>query len=121
MLPCIAAVAIATSVGIKDFKSNACKSNALLMANVEALSMGEPTNCPNPYDVPDKYLHASTETTTGTSNLDGEITVTSGVTYSGKFKKGKTYIVVITTKNCDGEQKGACCPQKEVGTTVKKK
>ena len=37
MLPCIAAVAIATFVGTKTIKSNASK-NSLLMANVEALS-----------------------------------------------------------------------------------
>lgn len=41
MLPCIAAVAIATFVGTKAFKSNASGSNALLMANVEALSLRE--------------------------------------------------------------------------------
>ena len=38
MLPCIAAVAIATFVGTKSFKANASESNSLLMANVEALS-----------------------------------------------------------------------------------
>lgn len=40
MLPCIAAIAIATFVGTKAMKSNADESNALLMANVEALSAG---------------------------------------------------------------------------------
>ena len=38
LLPCIAAVAIATVVGTKAFKSNADESNELLMANVEALT-----------------------------------------------------------------------------------
>ena len=38
LLPCIAAVAIATFVGAKTFKSNAEESNDLLMANVEAMS-----------------------------------------------------------------------------------
>ena len=37
-LPCIAAVAIATFVGAKSFKTNASESNDLLLANVEALS-----------------------------------------------------------------------------------
>ena len=41
LLPCIAAVAIATVVGTKTFKSNADERNELLMANVEALSQGE--------------------------------------------------------------------------------
>ena len=38
LLPCIAAVAIATYVGAKSFKTNASESNNLLLANVEALS-----------------------------------------------------------------------------------
>lgn len=38
MLPCIAAVAIATYIGTKTLKANASESNALLMTNVEALS-----------------------------------------------------------------------------------
>lgn len=40
MLPCIAAVAIATFVGKKIIKSNADERNCLLMENVEALSAG---------------------------------------------------------------------------------
>jgi hypothetical protein len=40
LLPCIAAVALAMYVGTKAFKSNASVSNTLLMANVEALSLG---------------------------------------------------------------------------------
>ena len=38
LLPCIAAVAIATFVGAKSFQTNAYESNDLLMQNVEALS-----------------------------------------------------------------------------------
>ena len=38
LLPCIAAVAIATFVGAKSFQTNAYESNELLLANVEALS-----------------------------------------------------------------------------------
>lgn len=40
MLPCIAAVAIATFVGKKTFESHAFGSNDLLIANVEALASG---------------------------------------------------------------------------------
>lgn len=36
-------------------------------------------------------------------------------------QKEKTYIVVISTKNCSGREQGACCNQKDVGTTVIKK
>ena len=38
LLPCIAVVAITAFVGTKTLKSNADKSNELLMANVEALT-----------------------------------------------------------------------------------
>ena len=43
LLPCIAAVAIATFVGAKSFKTNAYESNELLLANVEAMSKQEIT------------------------------------------------------------------------------
>lgn len=41
MLPCIAAVAIATFVGKQAYESSAYESNSLLAQNVEALSSGE--------------------------------------------------------------------------------
>lgn len=40
LLPCIAAVALAMYVGTKALRSNASESNSLLIANVEALSLG---------------------------------------------------------------------------------
>jgi len=45
MLPCIAAVAIATFVGKQAYESNAYESNELLMANVEALADNEEFTC----------------------------------------------------------------------------
>lgn len=41
MLPCIAAVAIATFVGKKTFESSALERNNILLENVEALSQGD--------------------------------------------------------------------------------
>lgn len=41
MLPCIAAIAIATVVGKKTFESHANETSSLLMQNVEALSSGD--------------------------------------------------------------------------------
>ena len=41
MLPCIAAVAIASFVGIKTLKANESECEELLLANVEALSVGD--------------------------------------------------------------------------------
>lgn len=123
MLPCIAAVAIATFVGAKSFKTSAYESNDLLMQNVEALSDGNDARCPhnNANHVPNRFLYAHVKTEQGTSKVDGSITISDGNSYSGSYKKDNTYTVVITTKNCDGEQEGACCDQRKVGTTVKKK
>lgn len=44
MLPCIAAVAIATFVGKKTFESNEFETDELFLQNVEALSAGEGFN-----------------------------------------------------------------------------
>lgn len=52
MLPCIAAVAIATFVGKKTFEKNAFDSNAMLTQNVEALSQGD-----DGIEVADCYEH----------------------------------------------------------------
>ena len=41
ILPCVAAITIATYVGKKTFESNVCKSDYLLLANVEALANRE--------------------------------------------------------------------------------
>lgn len=41
MLPCLAAVAIATFVGKKAFEAHAFEANSLLMQNVEALTTPE--------------------------------------------------------------------------------
>ena len=49
MLPCIAAVTIATIVGKKTLDSNAVNCNELFAQNVEALSYVEENNVPNGY------------------------------------------------------------------------
>ncbi|NLV52184.1 MAG: hypothetical protein GXY64_02830 [Bacteroidales bacterium] len=124
LLLCIAAVSIVAFVGAKSFKTNVSESDYLLLANVEAL--GNPTEgttkCKNSNWVPDRFLEAVDRTEQGTSHTKGEITVESdGKTYSGNFEKDHTYIIVITTKNCSGMQTGACCDQRKVGTTIKKR
>lgn len=55
MLPCLAAVAIATFVGTKTLESNASEGYGLLMANVEALSSGEDDGI----DIADCYFNGS--------------------------------------------------------------
>ena len=119
----MAAIALAALVGMKTLERNKNINETLLMANVEALTSEEVGNnhCPSPDYVPNRFIEVVTTTATGTSNLDGSITVENGNTYSGEFTKGKTYIVVISTKNCSGREQGACCNQKDVGTTVIKK
>lgn len=114
-------IGIASITANKIFLARSTYAESLLMENAEALSLMEEstTKCPSYKYVPDHFIVATVSTTSGTCNVDGELTV-GEKTVSGNFKKGKTYVVVITTKNCDGIQKGACCNQKDVGVSVKK-
>lgn len=59
LLPCIAAVAIATFVGAKSFKTNASESNDLLLANVEALSAGGDGDWRRPYSMKQVWYRAT--------------------------------------------------------------
>lgn len=76
MLPCIAAVATATFVGTKALKSNACETNALLMANVEALSNNEgPDQLPKHLNDEDYKSLKNTKVEVKFDSLKGEIKV----------------------------------------------
>jgi len=57
MLPCIAAVAIATFVGAKTLDSNAYSAKNLLVQNIEALSEDE--ECDNTYIVRICYMSSA--------------------------------------------------------------
>lgn len=70
MLPCIAAVAIATFVGTKTLRSNASENNALLMENVEALSSGSDSG-----GIPIKHKCVGTKETCA---LDGPLIIIVG-------------------------------------------
>ncbi len=90
--------------------------SSLTIANAEALARGESTtNCPNPYDVPDRYIVSSgPKTATYTTNSSGEINI-GGIFYGG-YAKNKTITIAVETFNCNGVQQGACCDQSLVGT-----
>ena len=89
----------------------------LLSQNVQALAKTETSNpCPDPYDVPNRYIQVSTTTEEVTSDMEGNISIWDKV--FGGYKKNKKYTVVIVTKNCSGEAEGACCKQSEVGATI---
>ena len=143
---CGIAAAVIVAAGFAAYKSYGAygaQDNSLLMQNIEALAQsnesgsepggdpsegesGGPTKCKDENYVPNHFLYASTKTLTGTSHIKGEISVTdsstnSTTTYYGDFEKDKTYTIIITLKNCDGIQDGACCDQRKVGTTIKKK
>lgn len=112
-----AVIVIAASV-VKKFDNS---MSPLTKANLEALSILEGGNfCPSPYDVPNRYLEAKSETVSVKCTKSGHITV-GGNSFSGDYKKGQTYSVVYEVKNCSGEQDGACCPQSEVGVTIVQK
>ena len=142
IIKCGIAAAVVVAAGFAAYQSYGAygaQDNSLLMQNIEALAQstepggdpsegesGGPTKCKNEHYVPDRFIHATERTVTGTSHIKGEISVTdsstnSTTTYYGDFDKDKTYTIIITLKNCDGEQVGACCDQRKVGTTIKKK
>ena len=123
LLPCIAAVAIATFVGTKALKSNASESNALLMANVEALSAEtedseERRNCVNNGGNWNMALCCvDGGTVTKTCEVKGEITV-FGVTVKGEWKKGQTVTAAWERWSCVAST-GNCCKISEQGVRVK--
>ena len=123
MFPIVAAcvMGMVSFTAKKIFCAQPACAESLLIENAEALSLMEEstTKCPSYKYVPDHFIVATSSTASGTCNVDGELTVGEN-TVSGSFKKGKTYVVVITTKNFDGLQKGACCNQKDVGVSIKK-
>ena len=89
----------------------------LSLANVEALAEEAPrTKCPDENYVPNRFIKSEgVETATYTSNKNGEITVLGEVI--GGYKKFDEVIVSVETFNCDGEEEGACCDQRKVGTS----
>jgi hypothetical protein len=72
--------------------------------------------CPSPYDVPNRFIKASYENHTVTSNSQGEISVTvEGKTaVKGGYQKNKPISVSVKIFNCTGEQNWACCKQSDV-------
>jgi len=93
--------------------------SALILANIEALAQNEgeetKTKCPNEDYVPDKYIE-TTGPTEAKYTADKEGSITIGDKKIGGYQKGETIIITVETFNCSGQQKGACCDQKSVGT-----
>ena len=120
MLPCIAAIAIATVVGKKTFESHANETSSLLMQNVEALSQGGD----NP---PDGYVWVDSKQTYDctyklTLNGEGKIKISIGnhgslVTLSGDANATITYTIPSARVDCYGsEKKNVLCMPKECPT-----
>lgn len=115
LLPCIAAVAIATFVGAKSFKTNASESNELLLANVEALS--EPPEEPYPQERAQciaeggNWNMASVCKDSGfetvTCKISGEVTL-FGVTIKGSYEKNSKYNIPWARYECV-QSAGNCC------------
>ena len=90
LLPCIAAVAIATFVGTTPFDSNVGGSNNLLLANVEALSENE--GSPNSVKCGTRETYESGFVCPGHPHLvgfKGTIYSYSAIGYSEKYKEGR--------------------------------
>jgi hypothetical protein len=87
--------------------------SALALANMEALA---DTECPDPYDVPNRYIVVQTQTVTTTTNAKGE--VQWGSTVKTGYEKNKNVSIVVSTYNCDGTQSGACCKQSDVRVVI---
>ena len=115
LLPCIAAVAIATFVGTKTLKSNAYSANSLLLQNVEALTDDNEAD-----DSADRnaclqkggnWNMASVCKASGFENakceISGEVTV-CGVTVKGNYSRGSKYRIAWARYECV-ESKGNCC------------
>ncbi|GHT64856.1 hypothetical protein AGMMS50239_23340 [Bacteroidia bacterium] len=115
----IAVLAIAAvAVFNVNLNTNSNNLSAALLANIEALAQNEnPGNsCPDPYDVPNHYIVATTSSTTVTSNSKGEINVAGYV--QGGYEKNKQVTVTVAIYNCSGEALNACCPQSEVRVVI---
>lgn len=125
LLPCIAAVAIASFVGAKTFKSNATESNELLMTNVEALSQQEEpypeerTRCINESGI---WNMASVCKQSGfeytTCKKSGEVSL-FGITVKGNYEKGKKYYVAWARYECT-QSSGNCCKKQGLFTGDRK-
>lgn len=93
-------------------------ASALMLENIEALSQTEATKCPDPYDVPDRFImKSSTQKETVTCSTSGSITIGKN-TVIGSYERGKTYTVLVTHYDCIGEKTGACCKQSDVRCEV---
>lgn len=119
-LAAIAAIVVASTAIcgiINHAKTPNSNLNALTLINIEALSQDkEATKCPDFNYVPDHFLSAKVESFTVSSSEEGELTIL-GISF-GSYEKNKEYTAIIETKDCDQKQDGACCDQREVGSTV---
>ena len=103
LLPCIAAVAIATFVGAKSYKTSAYESNELLLANVEALSQTETE--PEWWDFFNNYYVEERIPINTTTCRNGSVSY-KGITFSVGSCTKYTYAVYW---HCyDGGKKDLC-------------
>lgn len=121
------AIAIAGMVTVSLWSHRSVNTpyvDGFYLANIEALTASESTGGtttttpPDPWNyVPDRYLISSVKTHKLVCATEGTISV-NGVSFSGDYKKGVSYAVVVETKNCNGKQNGAWCDQRLVGSKI---
>lgn len=104
MLPCMAAVAIATVLGTKSVSSNVCERSNLLIADVEALSQNEDSE-PGWWDFFNNYYVEERIPINTTTCHNGSVSY-KGITFSVGSCTQYTYAVYW---HCyDGGHKDLC-------------
>jgi len=97
----------AVNVGYTEEQANACRAGG----------SGSGNHCPDPYDVPHRFIEVTgTQTVTTMSDSNGNIQI--GSTIKGGFARNSQVTVTVVTKNCNGQQQYACCKQSDVGVTL---
>lgn len=91
-------------------------ASALVLENIEALSQTEVT-CPDPYDVPNRFIEVKSHTEDVTCTTKGTLIV-CGTTFNGSYEKGKNYPFTIAEYNCSGREIGSCCKQSDVRVEI---
>jgi hypothetical protein len=117
----VALCTINVKIGMTDYNKT---STSLL--TLEALADGEGSttegnHCPDPYDVPHRYIQlVSSSSQQKTTNSKGEISVTINgkVTTKGGYEKNKTIYVIVSIFNCSGTADWACCKQSDVRVEI---
>lgn len=116
---CAIMLAAVANLGYITYDSYRTLSSAgsLVLENIEALTQTEVTKCPDPYDVPNRFIEVKSHSVDVVCSTKGTLTV-CGTTFNGSYEKGKKYPFTIAEYNCSGSETGSCCKQSDVRVEV---